>query len=167
MITIRPALPDDFAHVLALNEESVRFLSPMDAERLALLHSQAAYHRVAESSSQDNVKIGAFLMAHSESSGYDSSNFKWFARRYEKFLYIDRIAVSSALQGQGIGKLFYEDLFAYARSEGVSIVTCEFDIDPPNATSEKFHKLLGFKQVGEHTYGMYNKRVAMQAITLA
>jgi uncharacterized protein len=162
MIQIRPALPADFPQILALNEESVRFLSPMNAERLALLHSQAAYHRVAES----NGQVGAFLMAHREGSAYDSENFSWFAKRYEKFLYIDRIAVSSTLQGQGIGKLFYENLFAFARSQGVNIVTCEFDIDPPNPTSEKFHKLLGFKEVGVQTYGVYKKRVPMQAISL-
>jgi uncharacterized protein len=163
MIQIRPALPANFPQVLALNEESVRFLSPMNAERLVLLHSQAAYHRVAES----NGQVGAFLMAHRDGSAYDSENFSWFAKRYAKFLYIDRIAVSSTMQGQGIGKLFYEDLFAFARSQGVNTVTCEFDIDPPNPASEKFHKLLGFQEVGVQTYGVYKKRVAMQAITLA
>jgi hypothetical protein len=88
---IRNAEPADFAQVLALNEESVRFLSPMDAPRLALLHSQAAYHRVVESSGQ----VGAFMMAHRNGSAYDSVNFHWFAERYPNFLYIDRIALAN------------------------------------------------------------------------
>jgi uncharacterized protein len=157
---IRNAEPSDFAQVLALNEESVQFLSPMDAPRLALLHEQAAYHRVVES----NGQVGAFLMAHRDGSAYDSTNFHWFAQRYPNFLYIDRTAVSGALQGQGIGKLFYQDLFSFARSNGVKVVTCEFDIDPPNPASEKFHKNFGFKEVGTQTYGSSNKRVALQAI---
>jgi uncharacterized protein len=159
---IRNTEPADFAQVLALNEESVRFLSPMDAPRLALLHSQAAYHRVVESSGQ----VGAFMMAHRNGTAYDSTNFHWFSERYPNFLYIDRIAVSASLQGQGIGKLFYEDLFAFARSTGAKFVTCEFDIDPPNPTSEKFHKAFGFKEVGTQTYGSSNKRVALQALEI-
>jgi uncharacterized protein len=152
---IRNAEPADFAQVLALNEESVRSLSPM-------LHSQAEYHRVVESSGQ----VGAFMMAHRNGSAYDSVNFRWFAQRCPNFLYIDRIAVTASLQGQGIGKLFYEDLFAFARSTGAKFVTCEFDIDPPNPTSEKFHKAFGFKEVGTQTYGSSSKRVALQALEI-
>jgi uncharacterized protein len=159
---IRDANPADFAQILALNEESVRFLSPMDAPRLALLHSQATYHRVVEF----NGQVGAFMMAHRNGSAYDSTNFHWFAQRYLNFLYIDRITVSASLQGQGIGKLFYEDLFAFTRNTGTAFVTCEFDIDPPNPTSEKFHRAFGFKEVGTQTYGASNKRVALQALEL-
>lgn len=162
-LNIRRATPADFAQVLALNEESVRFLSAMNAERLALLHAQAAYHCVVEA----NGQVGAFLMAHRNGSAYDSENFAWFAKRYADFLYIDRIAVSGALHGQGIGRKLYEHLFAFARKEGIGVVTCEFDIDPPNPTSEKFHASFGFKQVGTQTYGVYKKLVAMQAITLS
>jgi uncharacterized protein len=162
MINIRNATPADFEQILALNKESEHFLSPMNAERLALLHSQVAYHRVVESEG----KVGAFLMAHRDSSAYDSENFAWFAQRYTSFLYIDRIAVSNTLQGQGIGRLFYEDLFAFARSQGIPIATCEFDIDPPNPTSKKFHAGFGFKEVGIQTYGVYKKRVAMQALVI-
>ena len=112
-INIRRATPADFAQVLALNEDSVRFLSPMNAERLALLHGQAAYHSVVET----NGQVGAFLMAHRNGSAYDSENFAWFARRYDDFFYIDRIAVSAALQGQGVGRMLYEHLFAFSRSD--------------------------------------------------
>ncbi len=164
-IHIRRASPADFAQVLALNEESVRFLSPMNAQRLALLHSQAAYHCVVEAEAP--AQVCAFLMAHRNGSAYDSENFAWFAQRYSNFLYIDRIAVSSKLHGQGVGKLLYEHLFEFARKEDISVVTCEFDIDPPNPTSEKFHASFGFEHVGTQTYGAYKKRVAMQAITLS
>ena len=45
---IRDAAPRDFPAILALNAESVHFLSPLDEARLRRLHTQAARHRVVE-----------------------------------------------------------------------------------------------------------------------
>ena len=35
----------------------------------------------------------AFLLAFDEGATYDSPNFQWFRRRYERFVYIDRAPV--------------------------------------------------------------------------
>ena len=48
MTAIRDATPGDFAAILALNDESVHVLSPLDAQRLAALHRSAAYHKVVD-----------------------------------------------------------------------------------------------------------------------
>ena len=159
---IRNAQHTDFPQVLELNQESVQFLSPLDARRLALLHTQAAYHRVL----QYQGRIAAFLLAFREGSAYDSTNYRWFAARYPRFLYIDRIVVSSSMQGRGAGSLFYEDLFAFARISGVSRVTCEIDLEPPNPTSQRFHARRGFNQVGTQTYGPAKKLVSLQVADL-
>jgi predicted GNAT superfamily acetyltransferase len=45
--------------------------------------------------------IAAFLLAFREGAGYDSVNYRWFAQRYERFLYVDRVVVAPAARGQG------------------------------------------------------------------
>jgi len=159
---LRNAVAADFAQVLALNEESVQFLSPLTFERLSLLHEQSAYHRVFEI----DGNIAAFLLAFREGSAYDSPNYCWFASRYERFLYIDRIVVSSKYQGRGLGKRFYADLLAFARSGKARLVTCEFDIEPPNELSRRFHEAFGFKEVGTQFYGPSKKQVSLQAMNI-
>jgi uncharacterized protein len=159
---MRNATPADFAPILALNEKSVQFLSPLTPERLSLLHAQSAYHRVIEV----DGRIAAFLLAFREGAAYDSPNYRWFADRYERFLYIDRIVVGNPYQGYGIGKLFYADLLAFARSKKVPRVTCEFDIDPPNERSRRFHESFGFREAGTQFYGPSQKQVSLQVLRI-
>lgn len=157
---IRDAVPDDFPRILALNEASVRYLSPLDGERLAGLHEQAAYHRVLEV----DGRVAAFLLAFREGARYDSPNYRWFAERYRRFLYIDRVVVAGARQGQGLGRRLYADLLAFARNSDAEHVTCEFDIEPPNEPSRRFHAAFGFREVGTRVVSPGGKRVSLQAL---
>jgi uncharacterized protein len=159
---IRDANADDFVQILPLNEESVHFLSPLTLTRLNALHCEAAYHRVMV----NNGKIAGILLAFREGANYNSSNYVWFAQRYDQFLYIDRIVVSKSFQGQGIGNKLYDDIFAFARNEGVTRITCEFDIEPPNQASRRFHERFGFAEVGTRSYGEVTKKVSLQAVSL-
>lgn len=161
-ISIRDALPTDFAQILALNEESVQVLSPLSLERLAQLHRQAAYHRVLI----DRDRVAAFLFAFREAAQYDSPNYRWFNDRFPTFLYIDRIVVAQADRGRGIGRRLYADLFAFATHAHAGLVTCEFDIDPPNEPSRRFHQRFGFKEVGTQWLGANTKQVSLQAVSL-
>jgi predicted GNAT superfamily acetyltransferase len=161
---LRDAKPRDFARILALNEASVRFLSPLTPQRLALLHGQSAYHRVVEE--ETDGQAGAFLLAFREGSAYDSINYRWFTERYERFLYIDRIVVGASLRGQGVGRRMYEDLFAFARETGAQRVALEFDVDPPNEASRRFHANYAFAEVGSQTVDYADKRVSMQVAEL-
>lgn len=154
---IRDAVDDDFPAVLALNAESERFLSPMDAGRLQRLHRMAAYHRVVELQGE----VLAFLLAFREGADYDSPNYRWFGERYRHFLYIDRVVVAAAEQGKRLGALLYDDLFAFARTGGIERITCEFDIDPPNEASRRFHARHGFVEVGTQALPG-GKRVSLQ-----
>jgi predicted GNAT superfamily acetyltransferase len=142
-VQILPAITEHFPAVLALNEEFVRVLAPLSRERLELLHARASYHRVALS--EDGV-IG-FLLAFGSEAEHDSVNFRWFAARYRSFLYVDRVVVSSTCQGTGVGRLLYDDLFAFARRAGYERLTCEIDAEPPNPRSERFHERFGFWEV--------------------
>lgn len=156
---IRDATRNDFPAILALNAESVHFLSPLDAVRLQHLHAQAAYHRLVEI----DGAIAAFLLVLREGADYGSPNYRWFAQRYAQFLYVDRIVVAAAQQGQRLGALLYDDLIAFAAASGGTQLTCEFDLDPPNPASARFHARYGFREVGRQWLGGGKKQVSLQA----
>lgn len=161
-IHIRDAVPTDFAQILTLNEASVQVLSPLSLKRLAQLHRQAAYHRVLV----DRDRVAAFLLAFREATQYDSPNYRWFNDRYPSFLYIDRIVVAQTDRSRGIGRRLYADLFAFAAHTHAGLVTCEFDIDPPNESSRRFHQRFGFREVGTQRLGANGKQVSFQAVSL-
>lgn len=156
--TIRPAKIDDHARILALNLESEEMLSPMDAARLRELDTMAAYHCVA----CDGEDVVAFLLAFREGVAYDSPNYVWFAQRYPRFLYVDRIVVAGTHQGRKLGPLLYRDLFEFARASGVDTVTCEFYTVPPNEASRRFHAAFGFQEVGSQWVAEGRKQVSLQ-----
>ena len=155
---IRDAEIADSDAILALNEASVSLLSPLSPQRLAELHVMAALHRVVE---REGAVIG-FLLAVREGADYDSPNYRWFAERYPQFLYVDRVVVADAARGQGVGALLYRDMFEFAAASGARLVTCEFDIDPPNPASEQFHARFGFREVGRQWVADGRKQVSLQ-----
>lgn len=155
---VRDAQPRDFDAIARLNRESEHFMSRMDRARLDVLASQAVYLRVAEVDGE----VAAFLLGFAPGSAYESENYRWFSARYDDFVYIDRIAVGGRFRGRGIGALLYADLFAFARERRSPRVVCEFDIEPPNAVSAKFHARFGFREVGSQRVSYADKRVSMQ-----
>jgi len=159
-LAIRPADPADFADILRLNGEWVHFTSPLDATALAQLHAQSPYHRVVES----DGRIVAFLLAIREGSDYASPNYCWFADRGGSFLYVDRVIVDEANQGQGVARMLYADLLAFAREWGFDRVVCELDIDPPNEASRLFHDSLGFREVGTQLVANGTKLVSLREL---
>jgi predicted GNAT superfamily acetyltransferase len=160
---IRDASTTDFETILALNVESEHFLSPMPATRLVFLHGEASYHRVVV---PDDGRVEAFLLSFREGTRYDSPNYLWFVERYPSFLYVDRVVVADTAKGRGIGSLLYDDLFAYARRIGVPRVVCEYDIEPPNEVSRRFHAKYGFREIGRQAAGGGTKMVSMQEALL-
>lgn len=160
---LRDATPVDFPAILNLNEAFVAVLSPLDGARLARLHAQAALHRVVEREG----RIEAFLLALREGADYDSPNYRWFARRYPRFLYIDRVVVAGDTQARGTGSLLYRDVHMLARRDDVPVIACEFDIEPPNPASERFHSRLGFREVGRQQIDGGAKTVSLHALDVA
>ena len=157
-MVIRDAQPTDFDAILQLNAGSEQFLSPLDTARLARLHAAAAFHWVVE----EGGVVQAFLLALREGADYDSVNYRWFTARYPRFLYIDRVVVAPQMRGKGWGRQLYTDLFVHARLAGVRDVTCEFDLEPPNPGSQRFHQAFGFTEVGRQHAGAAHKLVSLQ-----
>jgi len=157
-VTIRDAAPSDFGSVCTLNLPEVQHTSPMDAARLLTLANVACYFKIAEV----NASVAAFLLAMCDGAPYQNDNFAWFARRYPRFLYVDRIVVSAAVRGRRVGSVLYDDLFRYARDHAIPVVTCEYNIVPPNEPSRRFHDKFGFTQQGTQWVADGTKHVSLQ-----
>ena len=155
---LRAAGVADFAAIVALNAAEVQHTSAMDEARLAELHAMAAYHKVAVVDGE----VAAFLLAFREDAPYRNDNHGWFVARYPRFLYVDRIVVGAVGAGLGLGSLLYRDLFDTARADGVPIVCCEYNIEPPNEPSRRFHDKFGFHEVGSQWLDGGKKRVSLQ-----
>ncbi len=156
---IRDTTPEDFPAILELNAGSVQFLSPLTPERLVRLHRMATYHKVVDV----DGSVAAFLLAFREGIDYDSPNYAWFVERYSQYLYIDRIVVAPASRGRGFAALLYADIAAFALHTGAPLLTCEFDLAPPNPVSMRFHARMGFREVGTQWLHGETKQVSMQA----
>lgn len=162
MSLIRDASEDDFDRIVALNDAVVRETSAMDVARLRQLHALAWHHRVVVI---DDVVAG-FLLAMRDGAAYVNDNFAWFATRYPRFVYVDRIVVDATASGRGIGRRLYDDLFARSRVDGVGIIACEYNLEPPNPASKAFHDRFGFAEVGQQHVAGGSKLVSLQVATL-
>jgi predicted GNAT superfamily acetyltransferase len=139
---LRTLAHSDRPAVLALNQASVSELSALDAERLDNLLAIARRALVVES---DGVVI-AFALAMAPASGYESLNYRWFQQRFERFLYLDRIAVAAGHRRRGAGALLYEDMEDAAGEFGRMV--CDVNIEPPNDPSLAFHERRGYRRIG-------------------
>ena len=139
---VRPAGPDDFDWMLALNKVHEEALSPLDTDGLRKLASEALLVRVAEPHS-------GFVICFDQGADYDSPNFLWFRERYERFAYVDRIAVDATKGRTGAGSALYDTVFAEAQGLGYPVVCAEVNTDPPNPVSLAFHAKRGFETAGE------------------
>lgn len=133
----------------------------MDRVRLQYLHNLSAYHKVIELDGQ----VAGFLLAFREGAEYDSNNYNWFNRRYQKFLYVDRIVIAEQAHGRGLGQHFYQDLISVARQQSIPMISCEYYTRPANPVSARFHQAWGFEQVASVSLPG-DKEVSMQVLKL-
>ena len=105
----------------------------------------------------NNDDLIAFALVMDQSSNYKSSNYLYFRKKFNEFLYIDRIAIADSFQRKGIGHSIYQELFK--ESSGLSIpLCCEVNTYPVNQPSLNFHKNK-FQVIDEISFG--EKKVAM------
>jgi len=159
MIQLRPACEQDYPRIVDLNRTQERHTGPMSMERFVALERLSSYCKVAVSQG----KVAGFLLAFREGTAYDSENYQWFKRELKRFLYIDRIVLDATLTHQGIGSMLYKDLFEFARDTQITLVTCEYNIDPPNLPSRAFHDKFGFKELSTQWVARGTKQVSLQA----
>lgn len=162
-VSIQDAAPDDHAVVCALNLAEVHHTGPMDAVRLADLANLACYFKIA----RVDGHVSAFILAMCGGAPYENDNFLWFAQRYPRFIYIDRVVVSPEFRGLRLGSLLYKDLFRHARTNAIPLAACEYNIVPMNEPSRLFHDKLGFTEQGTRWLADGTKRVSMQVAQIA
>ena len=155
---IRNVCEADLEAVLRLNESEVPHVGSIDMERVRWFAEYAAYFRVA--TAED--RIGAYLIGLRPGTSYMSPNYRWFCGRYPDFAYVDRIAVAKWSRRRGIASRLYDD-FASTVAGSVDVMTCEVNLRPPNESSMRFHRRLGFEQVGALESEDGSKAVAMLA----
>ncbi len=154
---IREMTIADAAAVVALNQAVVKVTSPMDTVGFGELYHLSNVRWVADS----NGEVVAFILAMAEGQAYPNGNYQWFSARLKNFLYIDRVVVSAAWQGFGVGRLLYSHLNDWARQASVLSVCGEIDSDPPNLASLRFHEKAGFISIGTRLLAS-GKQVSMQ-----
>jgi predicted GNAT superfamily acetyltransferase len=144
----------DVAAVVALNNCFITEVNGLDAITLERVVKVARCCRVAYESS--NGSLAGFVVAFDERTPIQGPNHRWFVDHESAFVYIDRVVVSSAFQGRGLARRFYDDLIARA---GAAPLVCDINIEPLNAPSLAFHERLGFRACGDATDPRNGKRV--------
>ncbi|WJG09794.1 GNAT family N-acetyltransferase [Aliiglaciecola sp. LCG003] len=165
---IRNVNKADYAQIKQLNDEFVHFTSPMDIARISQLDQWACYHKVVERKplARDESKLLGFLLAMPGACQYDSENYQWFNRRYNDFIYVDRIVIRSQEQSSGLGHKLYEELFQFARQQHIAAICCEYNLVPENRASERFHQSFGFQPGGQISSRNSDKVVSLQMVRL-
>ncbi|MDF2096513.1 GNAT family N-acetyltransferase [Aquibaculum arenosum] len=151
---VRPLESDDLETVLQLNNAAVPTVNRLDAARLKDLVAQ----------SEAALALGpvgepqGFMLAMGPGLAYDSINYRWFAKRYDAFLYVDRIVVAESARGSGTGRALYK--VAMERAAGRPLC-CEVNLRPRNEPSLRFHAGLSFTEVGRQENDDGTKEVAL------
>jgi predicted GNAT superfamily acetyltransferase len=148
-IEIRDITPADYDVIVAINNATVPAMNEQNVESLRWLVEHATYSRVA----MDNEGVAAFLLGLERDTGYASPNYRWFSDRFERFLYVDRIAVAARARRLGLGSALYDDMASFARGRWPCILA-EINVEPPNPETVAFHQRHGFESVGtlRHEY---------------
>ena len=158
-VKIRNAEEKDYSFILRVNEENVEVLSPMDEEGIQNFSKWSELFLIAEADGNP----AAFLLALREDlADYDSENYLWFSKNYDKFLYIDRIVIDAPYRRSGVGRALYQEVFRHANKTEVPFVTAEIDTEPYNEVSLGFHQAMGFREVGVQRVRNNSIRVSLQ-----
>lgn len=100
----------------------------------------------------DGNSLLGFVICLPPKTAYESLNYLWFNERYDDFLYVDRIAVSTENRNQKIGSKLYQAVIDTASKLGVP-TAAEVNLRPPNPDSVRFHQRHGFTEIGQFEHG--------------
>ena len=155
MITIRAYAPADLPALHAINEQGVPGVSRETPEDLGRwLSLSECFVAVDEA----GAPVGFLNLVPPGTAAYTSPNLRWFEARGGRVNYVDRVAIDAAARGQRIGEALYEAAFA-ACAGRYEAIGCEVNRLPPNPGSLRFHKRLGFAEVGGQAFVPGEKEV--------
>lgn len=139
---IRSMSASDLDLVWAINQENIPAVGEETIDVLSDLFAMSTISLVAE---VDNVVVG-FCMCLSPQTKYQSPNYLYFCDRFDDFVYLDRVAVTSRFQGLGIGASLYRKVEHLTDS---SLFVLEVNTKPRNEGSLRFHTREGFELLEE------------------
>jgi len=144
-IRVRDWVEADLPVLHVINEASVPGVGSLRREALEqLVINESAATLVAEGNGEP---IG-FVLCMVDGLDYASLNYKWLSGRYDRFAYIDRVAVAENQRGKHVGAVLYDAVIA--RFAAIhQVLLAEVNLAPPNPGSLRFHKRQGFRDVGE------------------
>ena len=139
----------DLARVLEINNANTPGVSELTMSELET-DIENCLHALAIDNKHDEVC--AFCITFAPDAPHAGVNHQWFNEHYESFVYLDRIAIDSNHQNRGLGALLYQTVEQrMLDSANHSLLCCEVNLEPPNPDSLRFHKRIGFTEVGQHS----------------
>jgi len=94
---LRAPTPSDLPALLALNNAHATELGALSGEALAHLVDISFRTRMTDGAD-------AFVIALQQGAKYESPNYRWFAERFTRFAYIDRVVVAASARKAGVGR---------------------------------------------------------------
>jgi len=145
---LRQLLPSNSEEIWEINQQGLPGTGKVSPQEIIQLLD---YSSLAVGAFFEDTLVG-FVICLPPKTAYGSLNYAWFNQQYDKFLYVDRIAVGTNHQNRNIGSTLYNYVKKHADNVGIP-VTAEVNIHPPNPGSLRFHARHGFEQVGvlEHS----------------
>ena len=164
MSTFQPVVRNigiaDLPRVLEINNANTPGVSELTFTELET-DLENSLHALAIDNEQGEVC--AFCITFDPGAPDAGDNHRWFAERYESFVYLDRIAIDSNHQNRGLGALLYQAVEQHMQNSAEhSLLCCEVNLEPPNPGSLRFHHRIGFAEVGQRCDGK-----AYQVVLLA
>ena len=139
----------DLARVLEINNANTPGVSELTMSELET-DIENCLHALAIDN--EHGEVCAFCITFAPDAPDAGANHQWFAERFESFVYLDRIAIDSTHQNLGLGALLYQTVEQrMLDSAEHSLLCCEVNLEPPNPGSLRFHKRIGFAEVGQHS----------------
>lgn len=139
---IRELIAADLPAIWAINQENVPAVGEESPDSLAQIVDESVSALAVEVDSM----LAGFCLVVPPGANYDSPNYRYFCDRYDDFIYLDRVALSAAHQGKGLGAALYREVERRARARWF---TLEVNVVPPNEGSMRFHLREGFREVDQ------------------
>jgi predicted GNAT superfamily acetyltransferase len=143
-VRIRAAERRDFEAILAITEEGRPGVSALTQAELDAMLAMPSSLLVAEAGGE----IAGYLITYPVGAAYDGEEFVWFSDHYRDYLYIDQVAVGAGWRRAHVGTRLYQTAEEMAATQGLTSITCEVNLEPPNPVSVAFHTRVGFREVG-------------------
>lgn len=144
------------ADVQLMNHAAQPAVNGLSIDEVRALQTDACHFRGAFA----GERLAGFLLVLPVALDYTSLNYRWFSDRYNDFVYVDRIVIAPEFQGDGLGRLLYEELITHFSGRAAQICA-EVNVIPRNDVSLAFHERLGFSPVGEQATEGGSKRVSL------